>query len=209
MKILAHRGIWSRSEEGNSLQSLRTALEHGYGIETDIRDYAGRLVVSHNVADGTAFDFEMVLALYRKMKCRQEIAINIKADGLQGLLGGLLNKYGIENYFVFDMSVPEQVAYCRQGYRVFSRMSEYERQPVLSESAQGIWMDEWERPWIDGDAIGRFRGQGMQVAVISPEIHGRDRSCLWDILRQFSDDSGVLLCTDKPLEAEVFFNGKD
>lgn len=207
MKIIAHRGVWNKREEGNTMEGFQKAFAHGYGIETDIRDFNGMLVVSHNVATNHAIAFEDVLKLYLKMNCDMELAINIKADGLQELLRKELEKYPVSNYFVFDMSVPEQVAFHRERFRVFTRMSEWETVPVLLERSQGIWMDEWKASWIRADIIHRFREQDKLVAIISPEIHKRDKSLLWRELRQFDKDQGVMLCTDIPMEAEEYFYG--
>ncbi len=207
MKIIAHRGLWNRREEGNTIESFREAFMRGYGIETDIRDYGGRLVVSHNVAAETAFDLEDVLKIYSDMGCGSALALNIKADGLQKLLWEELVKYRIENYFVFDMSVPEQVVFHKKKFRVFTRMSEYETVPVLLERSQGIWMDEWEKSWISAQVIQKFRDEKKIVAVISPEIHGREREFLWNELKRFEHDQEVLLCTDIPIKAEEFFYG--
>ena len=83
MEILAHRGYWKIESEKNTLQAFQRAFESGYGIETDVRDYMGKLVISHNVADEKCPLFEDVLKLYNKTKCKEYLAINIKADGLQ------------------------------------------------------------------------------------------------------------------------------
>jgi len=206
MKIIAHRGLWTKREEGNTMEGFQKAFVHGYGIETDIRDFNGILVVSHNVAADTAFPFADVLRLYSDMNCNTELAINIKADGLQILLRKELERYHIANYFVFDMSIPEQVVFHREGFQVFTRMSEWETVPVLLEKSQGIWMDEWETSWIQADVIRSYRKQDKLTAIISPEIHGRDKSSLWRELRQFNKDQGVLLCTDVPMEAEEYFH---
>ncbi len=51
MELLAHRGYWSNGIPGNSPEALKRALECGYGIESDVRDYDGTLVISHYVAE--------------------------------------------------------------------------------------------------------------------------------------------------------------
>lgn len=206
MNVMAHRGCWNVFEEGNTMNSFQKAFAYGYGIETDVRDFNGELVVSHNVAVKRVFSFEEVLKLYCDMECRTKIAINIKADGLQILLRKALKKYGINNYFVFDMSVPEQVVFHREKFNVFTRMSEYEKIPILLEESQGIWMDEWKNSWISAKIINGFRKMDKLVAIVSPEIHGRDHRNLWSELKPFKGDQGVWLCTDIPIEAEEFFH---
>ena len=48
MQLLAHRGLWNRPEEKNSLQALTASFNLGIGVETDIRDCDGSLVISHD-----------------------------------------------------------------------------------------------------------------------------------------------------------------
>lgn len=206
MKIIAHRGLWDAEVSGNTLEAFEKAFQSNMGIETDIRDYCGKLVVSHNIAGQENFEFDRVLEMYHEMKCSFPLAINIKADGLQKLLKSSLEKYKIESYFVFDMSVPEQVVFLRQKFHTFARMSEYEQPPILVEQSDGIWMDEWQESWIDAKTIRTYRRQGKMIAVISPEIHGRENKILWEQLREFSDDDMVMLCTDVAKEAEEYFN---
>ena len=47
MKIIAHRGLWKKKSEQNTIKSINEALMNDYGIETDIRDYRNKIVVSH------------------------------------------------------------------------------------------------------------------------------------------------------------------
>lgn len=197
MQILAHRGYWKTIEEKNTLIAFERAFKCGYGIETDVRDYNGKLVVSHNVADEKCPLFEDVLRIYKEIGSEGYLAINIKADGLQDMLIELLSKYKIEKYFVFDMSIPELVVYRARNINYFTRVSEYETEPVLLEDAMGVWMDEWEKNWINKNVICQFLSKGKVVAVISSEIHGRDEIAMWNFIRKIDNDH-LLLCTDRP-----------
>lgn len=201
MEILAHRGYWKNTEEKNTLMAFKRAFENGFGIETDVRDYQGELVVSHNVADEKCPLFEKVLQIYNESNCQAFLAINIKADGVQELLMKLLNEYGVKNYFVFDMSVPEQVVYRTKKMNYFTRLSEYETEPVLLQDAMGLWMDEWESSWINADVVKKYLDMGKYVSIISPEIHGRDSSFLWAELEKI-DSKKLFLCTDLPHKAK-------
>ncbi|MBQ9589619.1 MAG: hypothetical protein IJR29_05495 [Butyrivibrio sp.] len=205
MRILAHRGLWSAPEEKNTLTSFSRAFENGFGIETDVRDYCGKLVVSHDIATEQSEPFAKVLDIYNQFNSNEILAVNIKADGIQNLLSRDLQNYSIDNYFVFDMSIPEQVVYHKQNFNVYTRMSEYETHPVLEEKSEGIWMDEWEKSWIAASIIEKYLLSNKKVSVISPEIHGRDKTHIWKQLKQFKDNENVLLCTDVPLEAKEYF----
>ena len=48
MKIIAHRGFWIKDSEKNTVKAFERALENGFGIETDLRDYNQKIVASLN-----------------------------------------------------------------------------------------------------------------------------------------------------------------
>ena len=122
MKVLAHRGYWREQEERNTHAALRRALEGGFGFETDIRDYMGELVISHNIADESCQKAEEVFRWLAEHGDKYCFAVNIKADGLKYLLAGLLEKYRVTNYFTFDMSVPQMVEYADMGLTYISKV---------------------------------------------------------------------------------------
>lgn len=198
MQILAHRGLWHCEEERNSLKAFERAFMNGYGIETDIRDYKGKLVISHDIPNENSVELSVVLKKYVECGCKEWLALNVKADGLQAGLQSLIDEYGIEKYFVFDMSVPEQVVYNKKKIPYFTRQSELEKNPVLYEESLGVWMDEWEENWITRVCVEQHLKRGKMVSIISPEIHGRNPEFLLNELKELKSES-LFICTDKPM----------
>lgn len=209
MIVLAHRGYWNYVAEKNSLQAFKKAFTAGFGIETDVRDYNGRLVISHDIATEESPAFEEVLKLYRSIGVNVPLALNVKADGIQALLQQNLQRFEIDNYFMFDMSIPEQVVYLKYGFHTFSRQSEYEQVVCMYDQTSGVWMDEFEKPWITDEIIKAHIRNGKCLGIISSEIHGNDTLRLWSLLKEYKESSQIMLCTDKPMEARRFFNEKD
>lgn len=206
MIILAHRGFWTVPEEKNTLKAFEKAFSNGYGIETDVRDYKEDLVISHNVADASCPRFSEVLDIYKRVGNDVPLALNVKADGIQPLLKKYLEQYGISNYFMFDMSVPEQVVYVRDGFNTFTRQSEFELSPSMYDKACGVWMDEFSEEWMNSDYFGKHLEADKRIGVISPEIHGNDEKRIWDMIKPFKADDRLMLCTDIPKKAEAYFN---
>ena len=104
--ILAHRGCWTQPGQKNGRQALFSALEQGFGLETDLRDLDGDLVISHDPATrDTALPAAELFAFYSRCGASGTLALNIKADGLQRLLADHLAQAGIglERVFVFDI----------------------------------------------------------------------------------------------------------
>lgn len=209
MRILAHRGYWNAEIQKNSPKALKSALERGYGFESDVRDYMEKMVISHNVANSLSQDAEEVFKWLQEYNDEYCFAVNIKADGLKDILYNLIKKYNINNYFIFDMSVPQMVEYREMGVRYFTRQSEVEQVPCLYEDAAGVWIDGfWSTDWITEELVKKHIAEGKEVCLVSPDLHGNSYMEFWVKMKEWNvDSSKVLLCTDYPDEAKEFFDG--
>ena len=207
MKILAHRGYWRETREKNTLSAFERAWARGYGIETDLRDIDRTIVVCHDLPGRGALPFASLLQAYVAHGNSTPLALNIKADGLQHAVSQALRTHHINDYFVFDMSVPDSLSYLRAGMPVFARLSEYEPHTCLRDKASGIWLDAFESDWWHLDMIDRLRAQKRAVAIVSPELHGRGHHGVWQSLQNVAPETtaGLFLCTDFPEDAESFF----
>ena len=210
MIILAHRGFWHSAGEKNTLGAFERAFAAGYGAELDLRDLNGELVVSHDPPRRGCLSFAAVLALYRRYGMPGKLAINIKADGLAAALDAMLDEPALRQAcFVFDMSVPDMLAYLAHGIPVFTRHSEYEAEPALLQSTQGVWVDAFTKPWADETRLQDFLAAGKAAALVSPELHAKPHAEAWTVwrkaLRKASPAATVMLCTDHPDEAAQFF----
>jgi len=205
---ISHRGFWLKPEEKNTETAFRRSLEAGFGIETDIRDRNGQLVIAHDVADPGTMTFADFLKLYSEYPTRPMLALNIKADGLQALVKQQLESQGVERYFVFDMSIPDLLGYRAYGIRYYARVSEYELAAVGIDRADGVWLDQFEGDWVDDAAIHRFTNLGKGVCSVSPELRRRDPHAAWERYRGINEQSrqgSIYLCTDFPTRAREFF----
>jgi len=207
MKILAHRGIWNQPDEKNSLQALKKSFDLGVGIETDVRDCDGTLVISHDPPLAScALHLDVLLQAYVARATRPMLALNVKSDGLQAPLLAALQQHGVENYFVFDMSVPDTLGYKRLQIPFAARISEYEPNNVLAESAEWIWLDAFHDEWFTAETIQFWLDKGKCVAVVSSELHRRPHKALWALLLSFNAEDRLHLCTDYVHEAQEYFD---
>lgn len=212
-QILAHRGFWKTATEMNTPDAFARALSEGYGIETDLRDCLGKLVISHDIAEPDAFSLHAFFELYSSYKDAGPLALNIKADGLANLVCKALHAYEInpKNVFVFDMSVPDMRQYLKLGVQVYTRSSEQET-PAFYEDVDGIWVDSFEAQGANVLDAARFLGAGKKVAFVSPELHGRSPHPKWSTLRRRLQDMAdpicekFQLCTDYPDQASEYFS---
>ena len=203
MQILSHRGYWKTAEEKNQTVAFRRSCQLGFGTETDIRDYKGQLVISHDIATEDSISLKEFIDIFKNSGL--VLALNIKADGLATPLLREMQFSGIENWFVFDMSIPDMKAYLKSGIPTFARMSEVEKDPAWIDQISGIWLDCFNAQWYDSEFISSLLQKQLKVCLVSPELHGREYFPLWYSIKALVEEEGLLLCTDFPEQAKSFF----
>ncbi len=218
LEILAHRGYWKTEREKNSEEAFVRAFKLGFGIETDVRDCAGEVVISHDMPeplDG-CMTLSAFLDIYKTYGRENHLAlaINVKADGLQEKIQQTFKRAGLNleerNFFFFDMAVPDALGYLKRDFRCFTRYSEFEKVPAFEIKASGVWVDAFDSEEGQIDAAMDFLSQGRDVALVSPELHRRVYKNTWQnwkgkIASITNSNQKVYLCTDFPEEAKAFF----
>lgn len=204
MLILSHRGYWKNASEKNSQVAFKRSFNLDFGTETDVRDCAGRLVISHDMPSVGVLDLSNFLQLHQKKHL--PLAINIKSDGLVTPLKRAMETAEVSDWFVFDMSIPDMRCYIKAGVPVFARMSEVEKTVPWADEISGIWLDAFSGQWYDLELISSLLGRGLRVCVVSPELHSRGYETFWTQLKLISNLSGLMLCTDFPEQANAFFH---
>jgi hypothetical protein len=208
LDIIAHRGFWIESSEKNSVGAFKLALEHGFGIETDLRDFNGSVVISHDIPTEHCITFKQFMAIVQEYPS-QTLSLNIKSDGLQKLSKQGLGDYS--DYFFFDMSIPDTLGYSKSELIFYTRYSDIELHPALLNEATGIWLDNFSSNVLDVNSLDRFLDLNKKVVLVSPELHGFTYWEYWNQLQEYlksnpEKSQSIGLCSDKPLDAKEFFS---
>ena len=207
MKIISHRGLWLDSSEKNTEKSFRLSFQNDFGIETDVRDSKGDLVISHDAPQGGEMKFSFFLSLIKAEVKSQNLtlALNIKSDGLSDLLYEKIKDLSGMDIFVFDMSVPDMQSYLNLDIQVFTRLSDLENDPACLDRAAGVWLDSFNSDWFKSDIIANLLTAGKKVCIVSPELHGREYTEMWREIAILKEERDLILCTDHPVEAQKYF----
>ncbi len=210
IEIISHRGLWSNPDDKNTALSFETSLNNKFGIETDVREYSGKIVISHDIPNDSKhlIDLDQFFDLYKSFSSNETLAINIKSDGLFHILKNKIHQYGISNYFVFDMSIPETLNYKNQNLNFFSRQSEFETYPIFYDDCDGIWLDQFYKDWVEEEVLSLHDSNNKKICIVSPELHGRDHLSAWEKYKNINKKNthlNFIICTDYPLEARSFF----
>ncbi len=210
MQIISHRGYWKTTEEKNTKKAFQRSFAAGFGLETDLRDFNGEIVISHDMPLAVEMTLENFFDLCLSAFSEQSLplALNIKSDGLQKKLLTAIKKYDIQNYFIFDMSFPDLKISLEAGLNVFGRLSEFEHDLPFYENLKGIWLDTFNGVWFEKKDILNHHNAGKTIAIVSGELHNRPYKQEWEIIKNMGIHQleSILLCTDFPEEAKTFFH---
>lgn len=188
------------SHRRNTSQLLRDTPRH-LGVEVDIRSWGDRLIVQHD-AFVSGEDFEDWIENYQHAL----LILNVKEEGLEARLLGLMKARGIEAFFFLDQSFPFLIKTARSGERRCAvRISEFES--IETAAALGgviswIWLDCFSRFPIDGAQAQRLKDLNFKLCVVSPELQGRtDPEEIASIRRLLEKERIAIdaVCTKTPL----------
>ncbi len=210
MRLLAHRGAWRTPAEQNTPGAFERALAAGDGIETDVRDAAGELVIAHESTCAGAMRWTICCNCTAARTRMSRSALNIKADGLSIKLAQQLRSRSTSAYFCFDMSVPEMLRYRRDGCapsRVKVNMSV--RRSLQQRGRRRI--DQFETDWTTVGPDSRAPTRPAKKSRSSRlNCTGGRIGAFWQRLRgrRLSRQDALMLCTDFPGAAREFSMAK-
>lgn len=191
MKLISHRR--------NTLEELM-ATPKKYGVEVDIRSRGDQLIIHHDpFIQGASFDDW--IDVYQ----HETLILNVKEEGLEARLIGLMRDKGIEDYFFLDQSFPFLVKWAKTGeHRCAVRVSEFESIETaltLAGKVDWVWVDCFTRFPLTHEDAKRLKNAGFKLCLVSPELQGRDAEkeipALASLLKEQHIEADAV-CTKRP-----------
>jgi len=161
------------------------------GIEFDIRDSNGQLIVQHDAFQGGQ-PFSEFLEFCPPSKF---YIVNVKAEGVEELAIKLLTERGIHNFFLLDCGMPSIIRLGRKGEpRLAVRFSEYESFETVAAVApfvSWIWIDVFTKLPITPTLVEQARTLGLRICLVSPELQGQPEKR--EEYLAYCKDNGIVL----------------
>lgn len=143
------------------------------GIEFDIRDSDGHLIVQHD-AFKTGQLFSEFLSHCSPDKF---YIVNVKAEGVEELAIQMLEAAGIQNFFLLDCGIPAIMKLKKRGEkRLALRFSEVEPLEIveaLKDTATWVWVDCFQKYPLTASVARQFQEWGLKICLVSPDLQGR------------------------------------
>ena len=159
------------SHRVNTLEQLMT-LAPNEAIEFDVRDSNGKCIVEHD-AFQIGLDFEVFL----KAAGNRFLLVNIKSEGIETKVLELLERYGYQEFFLFDCSFPKIVELTNKNEkRIAVRFSEYECLETvmrLQGKINWVWIDCFTKFILTKEIEERLHSAGFKICLVSPDLQKR------------------------------------
>ena len=186
MEYIAHRI--------NRIKALKK-IPKEYGVELDLRDIGGRLVLQHEpFMDGEDF------AEYLKHYDHGTMILNIKSERIERKVLELVQKYNIKDYFFLDSSFPMIYSLSKSGEKnIALRFSEFEGiDTILNMKGKidWIWVDCFSKLPIDNENYNLLKQHGFKFCLVSPELQGQDEKL--EEYKKYLNDKNIIfdaVCT--------------
>jgi hypothetical protein len=187
MLLIAHRI--------NTVAQLAQVPAH-YGVELDLRDADGRLILQHDPFQ-SGEDFEEYLKHWR----HRLMILNVKSERIEPRVLELVKQYRVQDYFFLDCSFPMIRHLIGLGeHRIAVRFSEFEPLEsalALAGKVDWAWIDCFTRMPLDGRSYGLLR-RYFKLCGVSPELQGRPVETITDYSRQLAGFPLDAICTKRP-----------
>lgn len=137
VNIICHRGFWKTKEEQNTLIAFERAFDAGLGVELDVRDMNGALIVSHdppkeNIGGPGCQPLIYIQEVLKLLGDRPNtLAVNVKSCGLAPMFAELKAP---RNWFFFDMAVNDTREY--RDLKLPVRIAGWSHYPTLLPSLE-------------------------------------------------------------------------
>ena len=143
------------------------------GIEFDIRDTGGEIVVQHDPFLGG----QLFTDFLKFCPSNKFYIVNVKSEGIERRAIADLEAHGIKRFFLLDCSIPMMVRLGKMGERRLAvRFSEYESQATVEAMASfvsWVWVDVFTQLPLTSLVETFIRNRGLKLCLVSPELQGQ------------------------------------
>lgn len=194
MKIIKHRV--------NTIEEL-SKVEASYGVEIDLRNNNGELILAHDPFSVESVRFADWLKFYH----HDMIVLNIKEEGLETKILGVIKDLNIQNFFFLDQSFSFLFKTLTSGEsRTAIRFSDLESIDTVANTInmsttkpKWLWIDSFSGEWSHLKELDKIKSLGLNVCLASPELHGRNLDLELREIRKSASFRGIeAVCTKYP-----------
>jgi hypothetical protein len=169
----------------------KTIFSEADGIEFDIRDSDGKLIIQHDAfKDGQLFTDFIKFCPNNKF-----YIVNIKSEGIEKETIKILSQNNINNFFLLDCSLPAIIKLKNDNeFRTCIRFSEFESintVELMKDCVQWVWVDVFSKLPLSYDIFKKLKSYNLKLCLVSPELQNQSEKI--DIYKQYILDNSIEL----------------
>lgn len=194
----------------NSVTDLKLVPDN-YGVEVDVRYHCGDLILEHDALKHHLQDEQLFEEFLKEWQHSGPMILNVKTEGLERQCIALMTKYGIENWFFLDLSMPYFVIYSNlamtgevDGFgpnNLAVRHSEFEALEYaisFENKVKWVWVDCFSTMPLTEYSYSKLKACGFKICIVSPELQGHPLSRISEFREALLNMEIDAVCTKRP-----------
>jgi hypothetical protein len=182
----------------NTIENLKKTPIR-FGVEIDLRSENGNIYLHHDPFK-KGVQFKKWLNHYK----HKIIVLNVKEEGLEKKILGLLENKKIKNFFFHDQTFSSLLKNMNKN-KVSVRFSEYEElkeKKFLFKKIKWLWLDNFNKIVINKKFYNYLHKNNVKICLVSPELVNKNRKNEIELTYKKLSKKKILpkaVCTKYPL----------
>ena len=161
------------------------------GIEFDIRDSNGHIIVQHD----PFLDGQLLTDFVKYCPSDKFYIVNVKSEGIEQDAITILESNNITSFFLLDCSIPSIIKLKNKGERrTCVRFSEYESLDtiqLMKDVVTWVWIDVFTKMPLNSDIYKILKSYNLKICLVSPELQNQPEKITE--YKKYLDDNNIIL----------------
>jgi len=161
------------------------------GIEFDIRDSNGHIIVQHD----PFLDGQLLTDFVKYCPSDKFYIVNVKSEGIEQDAINILESHNISTFFLLDCSIPSIIKLKNKGERrTCVRFSEYESLDtiqLMKDVVTWVWIDVFTKMPLNKDIYTILKSYNLKLCLVSPELQNQPEKITH--YKQYLEDNNIIL----------------
>jgi hypothetical protein len=179
----------------NTQEQLKS-ISKSFGLEIDLRSEGNEIILHHDPFE-KGLNFEIFLEKYS----HNGLILNIKTEGIEQRVLGILKTFKIKNFFFLDMTTPYLIKTyqtgCKKSAVRFSEYEPYESAEKFKNKSDWVWVDSFKGDYFEPTDLIKL-SKFFKICLMSPELRGFNTEIIKELKTRYQKLNIDAVCTKNP-----------
>lgn len=179
----------------NTLEHLKL-IPKSFGLEIDLRSEGNEIILHHD-----PFKEGVIFEAFLEKYSHNGLILNIKTEGIEQRVLGILKTFKIKNFFFLDITTPYLIKTyhtgCTKSAVRFSEYESYESAEKFKNKSDWIWIDSFNGEYFEPRDLIKL-SKFFKICLMSPELRGFNTEIIKELKTRYQKLNIDAVCTKNP-----------